>query len=448
MSNSFKFIATVLFLSAASVGYAAGQEKSAVMSDAYYQFWNDEIQQKIDRDIDTYRRADAVIAVGDIKKGTKVTVEQVTSDFLFGSNIFLFDQFDTPEKNERYRAVFGDLFNAATVAFYWKKLEPVKGHPRYAADSPYEYRRPATDPVVDFCESKGIIMKGHAIIYGIRSWGHPEWMPNDRKQMEAYFENHIRELAERYQSRIQSWDVVNEAINQADRGLMPDDYTYKCYINAMKYFPDGVQLNMNDCDIHWGPFPRYVELNRNLIDRGVRIDNVGVQMHIFSTNEVNKIAAGEDIMTPDKIRAVLDCLSGAERPIVISEVTITAPDDTDRGKEIQAVLTRNLYRYWFSYPDVSAITWWNLADGGAAPGEPSISGLLDKNCLPKPAYHVLDQLINHEWRTNLSLTPDADGNVCFRGFKGNYKVTWTDRKGNVITKEFHLADDGDGLKTE
>lgn len=310
-----------------------------IMSDGYYAFWNEDVQSKIDKDIEKHRKAYAIVNVGKIKKGTEVKVEQISSDFLFGSNIFLFNQFDTQEKNERYKNVFGDLFNAATIAFYWKTLEPVKGKPRYTADSPYEYRRPATDPVVDFCESKGIVMKGHAIIYGMRRWGHPDWMPTDRKQMEAYFENHVRELAERYKGRLQSWDVVNEAIDQADRGIMPDDYTYKTYLNAMKYFPDNVEFNMNDCDIHGGPRPRYVELTRNLIDRGIKIDNVGVQMHIFNPTESDRIAAGEEILTPEKLYATLDCFSETERPLFISEVTISAPDDTERGKRIQAELT-------------------------------------------------------------------------------------------------------------
>ena len=30
-----------------------------------------------------------------------------------------------------------------------------------------------------------------------------------------------------------------------------------------------MRLNINDCDIHWGPSRRYVEIVRDLIDRGV-----------------------------------------------------------------------------------------------------------------------------------------------------------------------------------
>ncbi len=85
------------------------------------------------------------------------------------ANCFLFGDLKTPEKNKRYAETFGTLFNAVTVPFYWKTLEPEQGKPRYTADSPYEYRRPPTDPVVAYMESRGVNINGHAIIYGMRA---------------------------------------------------------------------------------------------------------------------------------------------------------------------------------------------------------------------------------------------------------------------------------------
>ena len=431
------FSLAVCAISAASV---IAQEKSPVMSEAYYKTWNDSLQNAIDANIEKYRKADAELILENVKPGSVVTVEQISSDFLFGSNIFLFDQLDSPEKNQKYKDAFGDLFNQATIAFYWKTLEPEKGKIRFAADSPYEYRRPATDPVVEFCESKGIYMKGHAIIYGIRSWGHPTWLPEDRNVMEKEFEEHIKTLAGRYKDRIQDWDVVNECYDQANRGLMPDDYTYKSFKWAEKYFPASVKFNTNECDMHWGPTQRYTEIARNLIDRGARVDYAGVQMHIFNPAEATKIAEGTDNgqLSPDRLWATLEELKNIERPIFISEVTISAPEDTPKGLEIQKILTRNMYRLWFSHPSVAGITWWNLVDGGAAPGEPSISGLFDKNMNKKPAYEALDQLINHEWRTNLTFKAPKDGKISWRGFKGDYKITYKDKKGKSVTLDYHI----------
>ena len=415
----------------------SGQVKAGPMSEAYLKIWNAEEQKKIDENIEKYRKADATYRLK-VASGTEVTVEQISHSFLFGGNIFLFKHYDTKEKNNQYEDTFGTLFNAATIPFYWKTLEPEQGKPRYTADSKFEYRRPATDPVVEFCESKGINMNGHAIIYGMRRWAHPEWMPTDRKKMEGHFQSHVKELADRYKGRIQRWDVVNESIDQANRGIMPDDYTYKTFSWAMRYFPKSVQFNTNDLDIHSGPSRRYTEIVRDLIDRGIRIDHVGVQMHIFNPKEAGEIAKGANILTPEKNYSVLDVLKEAERPIHISEVTVSASEDTPDGRSVQAEITRNLYRLWFSYPSVMGITWWNVVDNGAAPGEPSLSGIYDKDLKKKPVYEALDQLIHHDWKTKLTVKADPNGTIQFRGFKGRYRISWKDKSGQIQVKEINL----------
>jgi len=436
---------TLFFFVVVSTGVLVAAEvsplpNSDVMSKEYWNIWNADVQRKIDENIEEYRKSDAEIRLENTAANTEVQIEQLTHSFIFGANIFLFGYFDTPEKNKKYEDTFGDLFNAATVPFYWKTLEPERGKPRYAADSPYIYRRPAPDAVVDFCESKGINMNGHAIIYGMRQWGHPDWMPDDRKEMEKIFELHVKELADRYQGRLHRWDVVNESVDQANRGIMPDDYTYKTFSWAMRYFPDTVQFNANDCDFHGGldGFRRYVEIVRNLIDRGIRVNNTGVQMHIFNPKEAEQIAAGNQILTPEKITSVLKVLDDTERPIHISEITVSVVDNTETNQAVQAIITGNLYRLWFSYPTVMGITWWNVVDGGAAPGEPSFSGIYDTDLNPKLVYHELDRLINKEWKTNLKVRTDSNGTVKFRGFKGKYRVSWTDVNGNARTIEVEV----------
>ncbi len=110
----------------------------------------------------------------------------------------------------------------------------------------------------------------------------------------------------------------------------------------------------------------------------------------------------------------------------------------ERGRMIQAIIARNLYRLWFSSPSMMGITWWNVVDNCGAPGEPSTSGMFTRDMQPKPFYHMLDALINNEWRTRLEVRPDRDGVVRFRGFRGNYRITWTDRQGNTQTREYYL----------
>ena len=418
----------------AQVPCSEAEDVHHVMSAAYWKMWNDTLQKAIDHGIEQYRKTTASIDLPDVKPGTAIQVKQLTHSFLFGGNIFVYGQLATPAMNSKYEHTFGTLFNAATIPFYWKTLEPEQGKPRFEAGSSYVYRRPPTDPIVDFCNQKGIMTKGHALVYGLRLHGHPTWMPDDRNIMDRLFCRHIRQLAQRYGDRIKLWDVVNEPIDQANRGLMPDDYTFKCFQWARRFFPSSVQLNINDVDLH-SPIElhrRYAELTRNLLSRGTKIDHIGIEMHIFDPLEASDIAKGKDpYISPALLKAKLDCLRTTDLPIHISEVTVCAPDTTAHGKLIQAVIARNLYRLWFSYPTVEAITWWNVVDGGGASGEPSYSGIYDKAMNEKPAYAVLDGLINKEWKTSFVTRLNKNRRLTFRGFRGKYLLAWKDRHGKL-----------------
>ena len=72
-------------------------------------------------------------------------------------------------------------------------------------------------------------------------------------------------------------------------------------------------------------------------------------------------------------------------------------------------------------------------DGGGVKGEPLVSGLFTRDMQKKPAYHALDSLINHEWRTNVDAL-SRDGKVSFRGFRGRYRLSWKGQDGNRCEK--------------
>jgi endo-1,4-beta-xylanase len=148
-----------------------GAEPKGVMSDAYWKIWNPAEQAKIDQDIDANRKADAVLNLKGVPAGTEIKVEQISHDFIFGAHIFNFNQLGKDEYNSKYKEMYGTLFNSATIAFYWKKFELEAGKPRFKAEyrdtaeywnkckepkKETHWRRPASDPVVAFCESKGI----------------------------------------------------------------------------------------------------------------------------------------------------------------------------------------------------------------------------------------------------------------------------------------------------
>ncbi|MDY5597125.1 MAG: 1,4-beta-xylanase, partial [Kiritimatiellia bacterium] len=116
-----KHLSFLVAASAAFTASAAFQVDRSAMSDRYWAVWNDGVQAKIDADIEKYRKADATVAVA-APDGAEVAVEQVSHAFFFGAHIFNFNQLGKKEWNDRYKELYGTLFNSATVAFYWRTL--------------------------------------------------------------------------------------------------------------------------------------------------------------------------------------------------------------------------------------------------------------------------------------------------------------------------------------
>ena len=166
---------------------------------------------------------------------------------------------------------------------------------------------------------------------------------------------------------------------------------------------------------------------------------MGAQMHLFNPQICLDIADGIiNAQSPNMVYETFDLLGKAGLPIHLSEITITAPNNDERGQAIQAVITRNLYRLWFSLKPMMGITWWNVVDDCGAPGEPSVSGLFSRDMEPKPVYFVLDDLINHEWKTRTVVRADANGAVEFRGFRGTYRLSWRGNDGEKRSAEVVL----------
>jgi len=437
----------------------------SVMSKEYWELWNDDVQKKLDERIEKYRKADAKVELTDVKLGSEIKIEQVSHAFLFGANIFNFGQLGSKELDDKYKAVYHTLFNSASIPFYWKTFEPEPGNLRYQTsdeDNPEFWantpnclkekfwRRPATDQIVEYCEQHNIFRHGHPLIWGNDRWHHPSWLPKTVEnvpEMEKQFEKRIRELAAHYKNRINRWDVVNEsAMDKLNPhhskydpndpngiyGIMPRDYTFKAFKVANEVFPQDVILSINDYDMGFG----YRNQINDLRKRGVRVDMAGLQMHLFNPKQCADIAKVAKIQTPEYLYGLMNDFEKVDIPLHLSEITITAPNDDAEGREIQANIARNLYRAWFSWKNMAAITWWNVVDNCGAPGEPLTSGLFTRQMKPKPAYFALDRLINYEWKTNFTQKADAENvSVSFRGFKGTYKISWIDKNGNEKSKE-------------
>ncbi|MFR6034347.1 MAG: hypothetical protein ACLUKN_14935 [Bacilli bacterium] len=74
---------------------SAAEDKNNVMSDKYWEIWNPQVQEQIDRDIEANRKADASVKLYGADEKTQVQIEQISHDFIFGAHIFNFNQLET-----------------------------------------------------------------------------------------------------------------------------------------------------------------------------------------------------------------------------------------------------------------------------------------------------------------------------------------------------------------
>ncbi len=420
------------------------------------------MENTVERNIASYRKGYTRIRITDADGkplvGAKVSIDQRSHDFNFGCNIFMLDEMETDEKNALYREKFKEFLNYAVIPFYWSDLEPERGKPRYAADSPKIYRRPAPDLVLDYCDENGIRRKGHCLIYHAFT---PKWMPKDVPTQKRLTEAHLHEVADRYAGRIQDWDVENENLCSFHcpqfRVYEEPDYLEWCFKSADRAFTGSNRLFINEAAMIWNEYskngfmgtrsPYYMQIDR-LLTKGKRVDCIGLQFHQFIRRE-DELTNGSLPFDPVKLYAVMDCYGRFGKPLHVSEITIPAYECGPDEEAIQMELTKDLYRTWFSHPAMDGIIWWNLVDGYAAfaprntkEGENYYSGgLLRYDMSEKPVYQALKELIQKEWHTSEELYTNQNGEVEFEGFYGDYamKVNGAEAPGFHLAKTDYLS---------
>lgn len=386
-----------------------------------------------------YRKGDCAIVFesdGKLPDEITVSVEQKSHEFKFGANIFMLDEFENEEKNRIYRDCFPELFNLATLPFYWSTVEPREGEYRFDKNSPKIYRRPAIDLCIEYCREKNIEPKCHCLNYDVFT---PDWVKDlPVEGAKEKLEKHFRVISERYADVIPSFEVTNETLQARHNSpfFMEDDFLEWSYFTADKYFPNN-KLIINDYNI-WDPSSHnrnyyYMQIERLLRNGVTHLDTIGMQFHCFFPREAEARQATQKF-NPRRLYELFDLFARFKKELQITEMTIPARSESEEDEQIQAELTENLYRVLFSHPAMNAIIYWNLVDGyaylpnGGDPGDMTVGenvyygGFMRFDMTKKPVYHALDRLINKEWHTSKTVAAKG-GRAEFRGFYGDYDVT-------------------------
>ncbi|MFZ5941627.1 MAG: endo-1,4-beta-xylanase [Bacteroidota bacterium] len=173
-------------------------------------------------------------------------------------------------------------FNSITEenSLKWEKIHPQPG--KYSFD--------AADRYVEFGEEHGMYIVGHVLVWHSQT---PAWVFRDEKgdlvnrdTLLARMKDHIQTVVGRYKGRINSWDVVNEAIDDAGGmrkslwyQIIGEDYVAKAFEYAHEADPDAV-LIYNDYSLpNENKRNEAVRLIRSLQEQGIHVDGIGMQGH-------------------------------------------------------------------------------------------------------------------------------------------------------------------------
>ena len=396
-----------------------------------------------DTRIEKHRKSDVELVVVDAQgkpiPAAKVQVEQINSAFLFGSNIFMWGRCGDAKLDEAYQRRFADIFNFATLGFYWWSYEREQGKPSH------EHWM----AVAKWCLENGVKPKGHPLAW---NFDDPMWLPDDSGEMLRLQLGRIDDCVTHFKGTIEMWDVVNEMAHY-DREFIktkqapkltrmiddagPIEYTRQCFEVARKANPTATLL-INDYRMD-AAYDRVIE---NLVDdQGHPLyDVIGLQSHMHTGTWSNR-----------KIWETCERFAKYGVPLHFTETTIvsgkrqSAPpqgekwSSTPEGEKRQAEDVVRFYTMLFSHPAVEAITWWDFSDRGTWKGAPA--GFLRADMTPKPSYDALRDLIRRKWRTNAELKTNADGTAKLRAFHGDYKITVETPQGEKKTQSARVLKD-------
>lgn len=283
-----------------------------------------------------------------------------------------------------YTRLLGDQFSVVTPgnAMKWDAVHP----------SRTTYRFTDADLLVDFAESRGMKVRGHTLLWHSQL---PFWLRNGnwtRQELIDILQDHIQTVVTRYKGRVYAWDVVNEVVD--DNGSMRNtiwlekigpEYIAMAFEFAHAADPDA-RLYLNDYNTEGSgaKSDRVYQIVTELVDAGVPIHGVGLQMHV-TTSFYPSVA---DLTI--NMRRLGDL--GLDVDITEMDVRMQMPESESKLAG-QAAIYRNVLDVCLAASNCKAFTIWGFTDKHSwVPGTFQGFGAAlpwDADYEPKPAYWAL-----------------------------------------------------------
>jgi endo-1,4-beta-xylanase len=297
--------------------------------------------------------------------------------------------------------------------------------PRSLHPQPGQFNFAVAEKIVEFARHHDMKVVGHTLCWHNQS---PAWLfrgpdgrPLPRDEALRNLKDHIDTVVGHFKGKVVGWDVVNEAIGEADgqylrdtsaRRAIGDDYIIKAFEFARAADPHA-ELYYNDYgNEHPEKRDKTIRLIRELKVAGVRLDAIGIQSHLRL----------DDPDAPDRLDWAITAYAAEGVKVMLTELDVdalprralgadvaarvrTGADPYRRGlppavAEAQARYYGRIFRAVLKHPGVvTRVTFWGTHDGtswlnfwpvGGRTNHPLLWG---RDLKPKPALGgVLDAL--------------------------------------------------------
>lgn len=316
------------------------------------------------------------------------------------------------EKNEKANVLIKREFNAITPENIMKSQLI---HP-----SEKSYNFEIADKYVDYGHKNKMYVVGHTLVWHSQL---PAFVSKIKSSdsLRIFMTEHINTVAGRYAGKMNSWDVVNEALNEDGTmrkspflNLLGEGYIKEAFDLAAKADPSAA-LYYNDYNIEQ-PAKRKgaIEIIKKLKAGGSKIDGVGIQGH-WSINSLNLKDIEESIIEFSQLGVKvafteLDLtvlpnpwdLRGADVNQRFAEKPELNPYKDSLPDSVQTTLANryaDLFKLFLKHRDkISRVTFWGVDDrhswlnGFPIRNRTNYPLLFDRDLEPKKAYQAVINL--------------------------------------------------------
>ena len=238
--------------------------------------------------------------------------------------------------------------------------------------APDRYNFDDADALVAFAGQHGMKVRGHNFVWHqqLPSWFEGTATKDNARQI---LTGHILTVGGRYKGKMQSWDVVNEAINLSDGRpdglrkspwleLLGPEYLALAYRTARQADPHaklayneyGIEYDSEDADKKRAAV---LDLLRRLKKQGAPVDALGIQSHLRAGNGA-RFGAG--------VRKFIDDAQAMGMEVYITEMDV---NDDNVAEDDQALRDRAVAQVYGDYLNdvlqskaVKAVLTWGLTD--------------------------------------------------------------------------------------